>query len=69
MKIEIHKRLTIGNTTVLKFLGNFILNSSFVPKFFTSPYVRIEALPTEMWGISTLLMSTDYLKGSKRGLV
>ena len=38
MKIEIHTRLTIGNTTALKVLGNFISNLSFVTGY--PPYIE-----------------------------
>ena len=40
MKIEMHTRLTIGNTTTLKSLGNFISDLSFVagyPAYIVSP--------------------------------
>ena len=33
MKIEMHPRLTIGNTTMLKSLRNFISDLSFVERY------------------------------------
>ena len=38
MKIEIHSRLTIGNTIALKPLGTFISNLSFVTGY--HPYIE-----------------------------
>ena len=66
MKIEIHTRLTIGNTTALKSLWNIISNLSFVtgyPPYIESPkkYVRMKNLKNSHFSGYDSLSSIEYV--------
>ena len=57
MKIEIHSRLSIGNTTRLKFLGYFISNLSFATGY--PPYIMQLRKVCEIENFVKEITSTD----------